>query len=306
MPGSRYLIIHGHFYQPPRENPWILAIEPQASAAPFNDWNQRIDRECYAPNGWARFLDEKGLISRLVNNYEHLSFNFGPTLLSWMAKAAPETYHRLILADRQATMAHGGHGSALAQVYNHLIMPLANHRDRLTQIRWGLMDFESRFGRRPEGLWLAETAVDLETLALLAREGLKFTILSQGQASAVRPLAGGPDGPWQEVTGGRIDPREPYRVFWGSGPADYIDLFFYDGPVSRSIAFDRLLSDGQALLRRIEEAFGLPNDDGRPRLVNLATDGESYGHHFKFGEMALAWVFSHLEETAGQPGAIQL
>lgn len=304
---SRHLIIHGHFYQPPRENPWILDIEPQPSAAPFADWNLRIQRECYAPNAKSRLLDEGGLIKRLVNNYRYLSFNFGPTLLSWMEKADPDTYARIIEADRLAAGDRGGHGPALAQVYNHIIMPLANDRDRLTQIRWGLADFESRFGRRPEGMWLAETAADLKTLAMMAKEGIKFTILSQGQAKSVRPLAARREaGQWRDVSGGRIDPREPYRVFWGRGPSDYLDVFFYDGPVSRAIAFENLLGSGVNLLNRIEQAFGRPRDDGSPRLVNLATDGESYGHHFVFGDMALAWLFNHLEENSGAPDAVQL
>ena len=308
---TRHLIIHGHFYQPPRENPWILAIEPQETAAPYADWNLRINRECYAPNTKSRLLGPDGSITRLINNYEYLSFNFGPTLLSWLEKADPGTYASLIAADRRAAEARGGHGPALAQVYNHIIMPLANTRDRLTQIRWGLCDFETRFGRRPEGMWLAETAADLETLRMLAEAGIKFTILSQGQARAVRPLAAksaaaGDTGQWCDVAGGRVDPREPYRVFWGSGPSDYLDVFFYDGPVSRAIAFENLLSSGVNLLRRVEEAFGDPKPGGAPRLVNLATDGESYGHHFAFGDMALAWLFDHLEQNAGGPEAIRL
>ncbi len=309
MESGRYLVIHGHFYQPPRENPWILAIEPQDSAAPYANWNLRINRECYAPNSRARLLGTDGLIRRVINNYERLSFNFGPTLLSWLEKADSDTYHQLIAADRRAAEAHDGHGPALAQVYNHIIMPLANPRDRLTQIRWGLIDFETRFGRRPEGQWLAETAADLETLKMLAGEGVKFTILSQGQAAAVRPLAAakrGDDTPWCDVTGGRIDPREPYRVVWGPGPDDGLDVFFYDGPVSRAIAFEKLLRDGSTLLGRVEQAFGEPLAGGGPRLVNLATDGESYGHHFAFGDMALAWLFDHLETQAGEAEAIRL
>ncbi|MDR1922613.1 MAG: DUF3536 domain-containing protein [Candidatus Adiutrix sp.] len=321
---NRYLVIHGHFYQPPRENPWIMAIEPQDSAAPFADWNLRVNRECYSPNTQSRLMDSEGRIKRLVNNYEYLSFNFGPTLLSWMEKADPVTYGRIIKADRKAAEAKNGHGPALAQVYNHIIMPLANEHDRLTQIRWGLTDFETRFGRRAEGLWLAETAVDLTTLKMLSAEGLKFTILSQTQARAVRrpsPAAGekaaavfsppqAGEAPraadWLDVSGGRIDPREPYRVFWGDGPDDFINVFFYDGPVSRAIAFEKLLTDGTNLLRHIEEAFGEPKEDGAPRLVNLATDGESYGHHFTFGDMALSWLFDHLEKQAAVPGAVRL
>lgn len=302
---SRYLVIHGHFYQPPRENPWILSIEPQDSAAPYDNWNLKIDRECYAANCRSRLLDGEERISRLINNYERLNFNFGPTLLSWMEKSDPDAYGRIIAADGKAAEARNGHGPALAQVYNHIIMPLANSRDKLTQIRWGLNDFKSRFSRQPEGMWLAETAVDLESLKMMAEEGLKFTILSQGQASAVRPLGGGGKG-WLDVSGGRIDPREPYRVFWGRGPQDYLDVFFYDGPVSRAIAFEQLLRDGATLFNRIESAFGAPWEKSRPRLVNLATDGESYGHHFAFGDMALAWLFNKLEDDSGQADPITL
>ena len=304
---SRYLIIHGHFYQPPRENPWLSAIEPQLSAAPFENWNFRIDRECYAPNARARLMAAGG-IRGLMNNYEHLSFNFGPTLLSWLEQFDPETLAAIVAADRRAAAARDGHGPALAQVYNHIIMPLATPRDRLTQIRWGLADFERRFGRRPEGMWLAETAVDLATLEMLAREGLKFTILAQNQARAVRLLRPRTraEAGWLDVAGGRIDPREPYRVFWDQGPGDFLDVFFYDGPVSRAIAFERLLGDGAALLARVDEAFGQARADGGPRLVNLATDGESYGHHFTFGEMALAWLFDRLAQGAEGPEAIEL
>jgi len=327
---SRHLIIHGHFYQPPRENPWLSAIEPQFSAAPFENWNFRINRECYAPNARARLMADGG-IKTLLNNYEHLSFNFGPTLFSWLEKFDPETLAAIVAADRRAAAARGGHGPALAQVYNHIIMPLASNRDRLTQIRWGLADFERRFGRRPEGMWLAEAAVDLATLEMLAREGLKFTILAQNQARAVRPLADRAkpaarteaadktetartekDRPettetdWLDVSGGRIDPREPYRVFWGRGPGDYLDVFFYDGPVSRAIAFERLLGDGAAFLAKVEGAFGQARADGGPRLVNLATDGESYGHHSTFGEMALAWLFDRLASNSDGPEAIEL
>jgi alpha-amylase/alpha-mannosidase (GH57 family) len=306
---SRHLIIHGHFYQPPRENPWLSTIEPQISAAPYDNWNFRINHECYATNARARLMTDGG-IKKLLNNYEYLSFNFGPTLLSWLEKFDPETMATIIAADQRAAAARDGHGPALAQVYNHIIMPLAAPRDRLTQIRWGLADFERRFGRRPEGMWLAETAVDLVTLEMLAREGLKFTILAQNQAREVRLLPvlaeSQTNTNWLDVSGGRVDPREPYRVFWGRGSRDYLDVFFYDGPVSRAIAFERLLSDGAALLARVEEAFGQERADGGPRLVNLATDGESYGHHFTFGEMALAWLFDHLASEAGGPEAIEL
>ena len=298
-----YLCIHGHFYQPPRENPWLGVIEAQPSARPHHDWNIRITRECYGPNALARVLGEAGRIVELLDNYEYMSFNFGPTLLSWLEHADPDTYGRILAADRASRLKYNGHGNALAQVYNHIIMPLANERDRLTQIRWGLADFRSRFGRETEGIWLSETAVDNQTLAMLAQEGVKFTILAPNQAHRIRPLdSAGPTVDdvgrtmdWEDVGDGRIDPRRPYRVFPVAGDRSlYLDLFFYDGPVSRSVAYERLLSSGAGLLQRIELAAG-SNTDG-PRLVNLATDGESYGHHFAFGEMALAWIFNKLEK----------
>ena len=295
MANKKFLIIHGHFYQPPRESPWLGAIEYQPSAAPYPNWNARISRECYAPNGQARLLGKDGTIARIINNYEYLSFNFGPTLLKWLQDYDPFTYKLIIEADKKVAAEKKGHGPALAQVYNHIIMPLANRRDRITQVRWGIKDFISRFGRQPEGMWLAETAVDLETIKILAEEGIKFTILSQTQAQAILPL-GDKTGLWQDAAGGKIDPREPYRIFWGNKPNDYLDVFFYDGPVSRAIAFEKLLSSGATFLARINEAFGAPHADGSPRLVNLATDGESYGHHFAFGDMALSWLFNHLEE----------
>ncbi len=303
---NRYLIIHGHFYQPPRENPWVWAIKPQKTAAPFANWNERINRECYAPNCLARLLDEKGRLAKLINNYEYLSFDFGPTLLSWLAERDPETYAQIIEADRRAAGHYEGHGPALAQVYNHLIMPLATERDRLTQIRWGAADFQARFGRQPEGMWLAETAVDLTTLKMLAAEGLRFTVLAQNQAAAVRELGDDDPAAWRNLEPGQVDPRQPYRVRWGAGEKQYLDVFFYDGPVSRAIAFENLLRDGATFLSRIEQAFGAPKADGSPRLVNLATDGESYGHHFPFGEMALAWLFEHLQSQKAQAEAIEV
>jgi alpha-amylase/alpha-mannosidase (GH57 family) len=212
---NRYLCIHGHFYQPPRENAWTGFIEAQPSASPYRDWNERITKECYTPNTMARILVDGGRIGRMLNNYEYMSFNFGPTLLSWLEVNAPETYNLIIEADEKSRERNNGHGNALAQVYNHIIMPLANERDRLTQIRWGLKDFEKRFGRPAEGMWLAETAVDTETLRLMAQEGVRFTILSPGQAGAVRPL-GSTDDKWKDVGNGSVDPRRPYRVVFDS------------------------------------------------------------------------------------------
>ncbi len=292
---DRYVCIHGHFYQPPRENPWLEAIEQQDSAYPYHDWNERITAECYAPNGHSRILDAAGRIARLVNNYSRISFNFGPTLLSWMERHAPAAYAPVVEADRLSAERFGGHGSALAQVYNHVIMPLANRRDKLTQVRWGTADFERRFGRPPEGMWLAETAVDLETLDLLAAEGIKFTILSPYQAARVRARGGAAPGAWEDATGGRIDPTRAYECALPSGRS--IALFFYDGPIARAVAFEGLLHSGERLAARLLGAFR----DDRPwaQLVHVATDGESYGHHSPHGDMALAYALERLEATAG-------
>jgi alpha-amylase/alpha-mannosidase (GH57 family) len=292
VPSPLYLVVHGHFYQPPRENPWSGVVPGQPSAAPFPNWNARIDRECYAPNALARILDQNGLIGKIVNNYKYMSFNVGPTLLSWLKEHDGATHALIVAADREAARERGGHGPAIAQVFNHIIMPLANARDKLTQIKWGKRFFEATFGRSPEGMWLAETAVDLESLALMKKEGIRFTILAQNQIRATRPLDSSRRMEWTEALS-PVDPREPYRVFFGPGEDDFLDVFVYDGPVSRSVAFENLLRDGKAFLDRIRLAFGTPVE-GRPTLVNLATDGESYGHHFHFGEMALAWLFDSL------------
>ena len=280
-----FLTIHGHFYQPPRENPWLEAIELQDSALPFHDWNERINKECYNPNSVSKIVDSRNKILDIVNNYEHISFNFGPTLLSWMEKFAPLTYERIIKADIESVAEHDGHGNAIAQVYNHIIMPLANEHDKETQIKWGIQDFEYRFGRKPEGMWLAETAVDDETLRLLEENGIKFTVLSPYQALKIRK-EGSKD--WQDVSWGNVDPARSYRYYIKSAPGKFIDLFFYDGAISRSVAFDELLKDGNKFIRRIKE--GVSDLRDYPQLINIATDGESYGHHTKFGDMALAYI----------------
>jgi alpha-amylase/alpha-mannosidase (GH57 family) len=289
---EEYLIIHGHFYQPPRENPWSGYIPNQISAAPFVNWNLRINRECYAPNTMARILDNTGAIDKIINNFRYMSFNVGPTLLSWMKTQVKDTYNLILEADRLGAQERDGHGPAIAQVFNHIIMPLANYRDKVTQIVWGKKFFQDTFKRDPEGMWLAETAVDLESLMLLKQNGIKFTILAQNQIAAIRPLTPLRTKTWEPLRS-PVDPREPYRVFFGENDEDFIDCFVYDGPVSRAVAFENLLRDGQAFLSRIQSAFGSREDDW-PRLVNLATDGESYGHHFHFGEMALAWLFDNL------------
>lgn len=292
---KRYLCIHGHFYQPPRENPWLEEIEVQDSASPYHDWNERITAECYRPNTAARLVDHDNKILDIVNNYAKISFNFGPTVLSWMERKEPEVYRQILEADRISVRQRGGHGNALAQVYNHLIMPLASRRDKVTQVRWGITDFESRFKRKPEGMWLAETAVDRETLQVLAEEGILFTILAPAQAKRIRPLSSAPDGEkegaWEDVSGSKIDPTRPYRCLLENGL--HIDLFFYDGPISHAIAFDQLLRSGEAFVERIKGGFS--DERAWPQLLHIATDGESYGHHFPHGDMALAYTLLQIE-----------
>ncbi len=285
---NRFVCIHGHFYQPPRENPWIEAVEGQDSARPYPDWNQRITVECYAPNAVARILDDRGRIIKMVNNYARISFNFGPTLLTWMESEAPEVYQAVLAADRESNRCFSGHGSALAQVYNHVIMPLANRRDKETQVLWGLRDFEHRFGRAPEGMWLAETAVDLESLDLMAAHGIRYTILAPHQAARIR-LAGGEE--WEDVTQATLDVRRPYVCALPSGRR--INLFFYHGEASRAVAFECLLEKGEYLTERLLGAFDERDDS--PQLVHIATDGETYGHHHRHGEMALAFALESIE-----------
>ncbi|MDX2254095.1 MAG: DUF3536 domain-containing protein [Pseudanabaenaceae cyanobacterium bins.39] len=309
-----YITIHGHFYQPPRENPYLNAIERQESAAPFHDWNARIHHECYRPNAFSRIERHDGKIVKIVNNYEYMSFNMGPTLLSWMEYYDRHTYEAIIEADRRSVARLNGHGNAIAQVYNHIIMPLANWRDKLTQIRWGKADFQSRFGREPEGMWLAETAVDYETLEALYLEGIKFIILAPSQALRCRPqpTKDNPQPAWQDVGGAQIDPNRPYRCYLRRSvpaqetqatpkvkelgqfhlPADtdgYIDIFFYDGPISRDMGFGDLLNSSHNFTKRLGQAV---RHDQRPhQIVSVATDGETFGHHKHFTEKTLSYAF---------------
>ena len=286
---DRYICIHGHFYQPPRENPWLESIEVQDSAAPYHDWNERITAECYGPNGRARILDGSGRLAAVVSNYARMSYNFGPTLLHWMQAQAPAAYRAVIDADRESRDRFSGHGAAMAQAYSHMILPLANARDRRTQVIWGIRDFRRRFGREPEGMWLPETAADVPSLEALAEQGIAFTILAPHQAQRVRRRGG---RTWHDVRGGRIDPTMAYQVRLPSGRA--LHAFFYDGPISQAVAFEGLLADGARFANRLLDGF----DDRRswPQLVAVATDGETYGHHHRHGEMALAYALRHLEE----------
>jgi alpha-amylase/alpha-mannosidase (GH57 family) len=286
---EKYVCIHGHFYQPPRENPWLEEIELQDSAYPYHDWNERITAECYAPNTASRILDAEQWVVDLINNYSKISFNFGPTLLSWMERYKPEVYQAILDADKLSREKFSGHGSAIAQAYNHMIMPLANKRDKYTQVLWGIKDFERRFGRAPEGLWLPETAVDIETLEILAETGIKFTLLAPRQANRVRRIR--KSAKWHDVSGGRIDPTTAYVCYLPSRRK--IALFFYDGPISQDVAFGELLNNGEAFAQRILSVFNDLRD--WPQIVHIATDGETYGHHHRFGDMALGYCLHFIE-----------
>ncbi len=328
---KQYVCVHGHFYQPPRENPWLETVEVQNSASPFHDWNERITAECYAPNGASRITNKQGQITRILNNYAGMSYNFGPTLLSWLEVYAARTYRAIVAADKASAERFSGHGSALAQVYNHMIMPLASVRDARTQIRWGIADFEHRFGRKPEGMWLAETAVSRSVLDLMAQEGIRFTVLAPNQCARVRRCAvprvftdgatGSTDGaaldavvdealrerahpntgrePWIATPDGSVDSTHPYRVPLDEGRS--IDVFFYDGPTSRAIAFEGLLNSGEEFGRRLltslRPSMAKPGTGGQEaQLAHVATDGESYGHHHRHGEMALSYAMHWIEE----------
>jgi alpha-amylase/alpha-mannosidase (GH57 family) len=297
------LIIHGHFYQPPRENPWTGTIDSEASALPFHDWNDRIHAECYRPNSAALILDATGA-ERLFNNYAHISFDFGPTLLSWLATNHVETYARILAADAESVQRNNGHGNAIAQAYNHAILPLANERDRSTQVRWGLADFRYRFQREPEAMWLPETASNDEVMDLLIDAGMRFVILAPHQANRVRKTTGIPAFPrqtgkpgsqtttdiepeddWHLVSDSTIDTSIPYRYYHRDDSGRWIAVFFYDQELARAIAFGRALASSASLVNLLGQRKA-------GRLINVATDGESYGHHHKFGELCLAYALA--------------
>ena len=286
----RYVCVHGHFYQPPRENPSLEAVELQDSAYPYHDWNERITAECYGPNATSRILDNEQRILQMVNNYALMSFNFGPTLISWLKAKAPKVYESILNADKISQAKFGGHGSAMAQGYNHMILPLANRRDKVTQVKWGISDFQHRFGRHPEGMWLPETAVDIETLDVLAENNIAFTVLAPRQAKRVRRKG---SRTWKDVTGDRIDPSRAYLVRLPSRKT--ISVFFYDGPISQGVAFEGLLNDGERFADRLLSGFSETRD--WPQLSHIATDGETYGHHHHYGEMALTYALHHIEEN---------
>ena len=287
---DRCFCIHGHFYQPPREDPWLEEVFPEGSAAPMRHWNERIARESYAPLAWAKRLDHEGRILDMLNAYEWMSFNVGPTLLSWMERMDPRTYARIVEADA-ASLKRLGHGNALAQAYHHVILPLASPLDKEVEVVWAIADFEARFGRRPEGMWLPEAAVDSATLEVLARHGIRFTVLAPRQAEAVADLD---SDDWRPVSESELDVFEPYRAALASGAS--VDIFFYHGPLSQAVAFEGLPRNG-------EHYWGRVAGCSRPGLLSLSTDGETYGHHVPFGEMALAYVLA--QARSGRDG-IQL
>ncbi len=292
MSSPRYICIHGHFYQPVREDPWTGRVPLAPGAYPYHDWNEKITAECYGANAWSQLRDPHGRVSEIVSNYEHISFNLGPTLFSWLALHAPDVYSAILAADKASQSRFSGHGSAMAQCYNHMIMPLANRRDKQTQVIWGIRDFRYRFHRDPEGMWLSETAVDLETLEVMAEQEIAFTILAPRQIAFTRKFA---DPEWTDHAKEPIDPHHPYLVRLPSGRS--IIVFAYDGAIAREVAFEKLLSSGDQFAGRLLSAFA---DDRRsPQLVHIATDGETYGHHHPFGDMALAYALKTIEKHSG-------
>ncbi|MGH2574657.1 MAG: DUF3536 domain-containing protein, partial [Ignavibacteria bacterium] len=288
------LCIHGHFYQPPRENPWTGEIEKQDSSKPYHDWNEKIYEECYRPNSQADIFEENGNIIKGINNYELISFNFGPTLIAWIKNKHPETYKRIIEADRKSIISHDGHGNAIAMCYNHMIMPLANLRDKITQVKWGLKDFKHHFKRDAESIWLPETACNYETLEVLIEEGIKYIILDVSQAEKAREFG---SDEWLDVSSGTINPLNPFRCFSEINPEKYIDIFFYDSPLSKSISFEDLLMSADNLMQRI--LLLLPENNTEERLISIATDGETFGHHKKNTDKTLAIFLSKLVPENG-------
>ena len=289
---NRYLCIHGHFYQPQRANPWLETIEMQVEAFPWHDWNEKINAECYMVNGGAHLLDSQNKLIKIINNYSKISFNFGPTLLSWIKMHDRKTFTSIINADITGRSVFSGHGNAIAQIYNHVIMPLASRQDKIIEVAWAVSDFEANFGRKPEGIWLSETAVDTDTLEILADFGIKFTILSPNQAKQIRKISKSPESAsWFDVSDGSINTRMPYICKLPNDSS--ISIFFYDDSLSNKVSFGDLLKDGETFAKNIT---GLPeNKQELPEIISIASDGETYGHHHHFGEMALSYCLNYIE-----------
>lgn len=287
---EKYVCIHGHFYQPPRENPWLEDVELQDSAYPYHDWNTKITEECYRQNAASRILGPDKRIIAIVNNYSEISFDFGPTLLFWLERHAPDVYESVIEADKKSQKNFSGHGAAIAQAYNHIIMPLANRRDKYTQVIWGINDFEHHFGRKPEGMWLPETAADIETLEILAEFGIKFTILAPHQAKRIRKVG---SQQWENVHRDQIDTTRAYICPLPSGKT--INLFFYHGPTAQDVADGRIIQNGEVFAKKL--AWISPKDDNQFPLAHIATDGETYGHHHRHTDMALAYCLHYIKSN---------
>jgi len=287
---NRYVCIHGHFYQPPRENPWLEDVELQDSAYPYHDWNEKITEECYRQNAASRILGPDKKIIDIVNNYSKISFNFGPTLLAWLKKNTPEVYHGIIEADRRSLEVFSGHGAAIAQAYNHIIMPLASIRDKHTQVAWGICDFEHHFERKPEGMWLPETAVDLETLEVFAEHGIRFIILAPHQARRIRKID---SKQWKNIEQGKVDTTVPYLCRLPSGQD--INLFFYNESIAHSVAHGDLLQNGEVFAQNL--CGILAKNPKEAQLAHIATDGETYGHHHSHADMALAYCLHYIESN---------
>jgi hypothetical protein len=271
-----YIIIHGHFYQPPRENPWTGVIPLQPSASPFSNWNERISAECYRANSASRYLNQYGNITKIVNNYEWLSFNFGATLMSWIKDFEPLVYKRIIEADKESCKRNNGHGNAIAQIYNHIIEPLASAEDAETQIIWGIEDFKLHFGRHPEGMWLSETAINNSTADLLIKHDIKYVILSPWQAEKILTQS----GTWKDIN----NPEEVCdRPFLLKRPEGDLTIFFYDNILAQGISFGHYLRDADNVYHKLKNI----SKDGR-KLIHTATDGEVYGHHEPYGDMCFA------------------
>ncbi len=274
MSEPRYVIIHGHFYQPPRESPWTGLISPEPGAAPFPNWNEKILSECYIANGRAHVMD--GRVVHIRNNYTTLNFDFGPTLASWLERHGAHAYRAIRHGDQLSAAARGGHGNAIAQSYSHSILPLLRPRDRALQIAWGIEDFAARFKRRPEGMWLPECAADHDTLRDAAAAGIKFVILAPEQG---------------RFRGAGAERRGAGPFIWR---ADALSLavFRFDRDLSRMVSFDHGLADGGGLANSIAEAAARVEPGG---VVMMATDGETFGHHKRHGDAELARAIAALE-----------
>jgi len=298
MTGNKYLIVHGHFYQPPRENPWLDMIEEQESAAPYHDWNERIYDECYRPNAYSRLLDGNGMIMGIHNNYYNMSYNIGPTLFTWLEHHHPVTARKIIAADKDSAARFDGRGNAVAQVFNHVIMPLASKRDQLTQIRWAKHFFRKRFGRDPEGMWLGEAAINMETVICLIEEKIGYVVLSPNQAVSFRRMG---DHDWVHTDRQPIDTRRPYRIYPRTPSGEQLDghlnVFFFEEALSKDVSFNDILQDSRTLGNRINECYD-PHNGGN-QLVTIATDGETFGHHKAYGDMCLAYFFTHIAPEMG-------